>query len=512
MLSAGCAYEQQYFGRRKYRHLSAATCRSPVHSRPMGRRLPSPFAIYAVTVAGMFGIVAAARGLVDSDYYWHITAGRLIAERGVLTTDPFSYTWTGQPWVMHEWLGELLMYGLVSTVGPGPAAFVFGAISISGPLILAWTLWRRGVALLPLAMAASLVIYLFASYATIRPQAISWLFLGALLAALITLRPEQRWRPWLIVPLFALWANVHGLYVVGLGVLGIYGLFTLVGRTPMASRRWEIAAIVVAAFGASMLTPAGPAGLLYPLRYVDSGDWGLRHISEWQSPDFHDPTQLGLLALVVAILANGMRATPAWLRATAAGGLVGALVATRNVPIAGLLSLPTLSLGLNDRLRRRRATRSPREQVARRWMEMAVAALILTATAIIVPRLPAVAGDRVIPRTFPVAAVDWLEAADPDARVFAEYQWGGYVIDRLFDRGARVFVDGRNDMYDERILEDFVTIRNADEGWEGRLAEYGADAILLPPQAALVKGAAEEAGWCEAYRDDVAVLLVTECP
>jgi hypothetical protein len=144
-------------------------------------------------------------------------------------------------------------------------------------------------------------------------------------------------------------------------------------------------------------------------------------------------------------------------------------------------------------------------------MEMGVAALVVGATVLIVPRLPAVAGDEVVARTFPVAAVDRLAAVDRDARVFAEYQWGGYVTYRLFDSGARVFVDGRNDMYDESILADFVTIRNAEEGWGALLTRYGADAILLPPEARLVKGSALDAGWCEAYRDDVAVLL-RECP
>jgi hypothetical protein len=139
----------------------------------MQPRLPSPFAILAITVAGLFGILTTARGLVDSDYYWHVTAGRLVAERGVLSTDPFSYTWGGQPWVMHEWLGELVIYWLVSAAGVGVATFVFGVISVSGPLVLAWTLRRMGVAMLPLAAATGLVLYLFTSYATIRPQAIS---------------------------------------------------------------------------------------------------------------------------------------------------------------------------------------------------------------------------------------------------------------------------------------------------------------------------------------------------
>jgi hypothetical protein len=74
-----------------------------------------------------------------------------------------------------------------------------------------------------------------------------------------------------------------------------------------------------------------------------------------------------------------------------------------------------------------------------------------------------------------------------------------------------VFVDGRNDMYDEQILEDYVSIRNAEEGWESLLDSYGADAILLPPEATLVDGAAQVAGWCEAHRDSVAVLLRRDC-
>ena len=141
-----------------------------------------------------------------------------------------------------------------------------------------------------------------------------------------------------------------------------------------------------------------------------------------------------------------------------------------------------------------------------------MAAAVLAGAAVILPTLPAVSGDSNVRGSFPVAAVDQLEELDPDARVFAEYHWGGYVIYRLFDSGARVFIDGRNDMYDEQILEDYVSIRNAEDGWENLLASYGADAILLPPEAALVDGAAQDAGWCEVHRDDVAVLLVGECP
>jgi hypothetical protein len=145
-------------------------------------------------------------------------------------------------------------------------------------------------------------------------------------------------------------------------------------------------------------------------------------------------------------------------------------------------------------------------------MELGVAAIIVGAAVLIVPRLPNVAGSAVIRQNFPVAAVDRLQELQPDARVLAEYHWGGYVIYRVYDRGGRVFVDGRNDMYSDQILDDYVTIRNASPGWQQLLARYGVQAILLPPAAAITQGSARDSGWCEAYRDDVAVLLLKSCP
>jgi hypothetical protein len=479
----------------------------------MLRRLPSPFAIFAIALALLFGVAVAARGLTDSDYYWHIVAGRLIATTAsVPHADPFSFTWGGQPWTMHEWFGELLMYWLVSAVDAGVATFIFGVVSIAGPLVLGWALVRRGVSVRAVAIPTILIAVLLISYATIRPQVISWLFLGILLAVLIGLCPGHRWRPWLLVPFFVLWANVHGLYVAGGGVLAIYVLFSLAGHTPMAAARGRMLGVLAACFLGSMLTPAGPAGLLYPLRYVDSGDWGLAHIAEWQSPNFHEASQLALLALIVAVLLSGMRRTPGWLQVTTTIGVVAGLLATRNAPVAAVLALPTLAYGLADRwpARARVEPLPERVQLGRRMMELVLAAVVVVGGALMVPRLPAVVDASDVAAHFPVAAVDVLARTNPDARVLTEYGWGGYVINRLYDTGGRVFVDGRNDMYSERILNDYSRLRNADDGWQQLLDRYDVQAILLPPDAPLVR-AAPAAGWCEAHRDAVAVLLLQTC-
>ena len=481
------------------------------------RWLPSPVAIFGLAMGGVLLAITVAKGVQDPDYFWHVTTGELIATTGqVPSSDPFSFTWQGQPWTPHEWLSELLIYRLVEAVGSVGALFVFGIFPGLILGVLAAVLAARGVRTLPIAVASCLAALVLVPYVTLRPQAISWLLTAILIGGLLELRPEHRRRSLLLVPFFLLWANLHGLYVIGLGILAVYVVFTLAGRTPMApAGRWVVAAAVGAVL-ASMATPAGPIGVLYPLRYIDAGDWGLTNIQEWQSPNFHEPAHLALLALILAVAANGGRATPGWLVALSYIGVAMSLLALRNAPLAAVMALPTLAMGLDARLPERRAPRSrgmpASRQLARRIIEIGVAAVVVAGAAlVVVPRSPAQAIQTELQERFPIAAVDRLERIDPDARVLAQYGWGGYVIWRLHDRGGRVFVDGRNDMYDERILDDYSAIRAADPGWERLVERYGVEAILLPPDVTLVRGPAQSAGWCEAYRDERQVLLLRHC-
>jgi hypothetical protein len=353
---------------------------------------------------------------------------------------------------------------------------------------------------------------------TLRPQAVSWLLLAVLIWFLLEARADRPRRLLLLIPFFVLWANLHGLYVSGLGVLGVYTLFTLLGRTPMSSQRGWMLGAAAGAIGASMVTPAGPIGILYPLRYVGVGDWGLANIQEWQSPNFHEPAHLAFLALIVAVGLNGGRNTPGWLVALSWIGIAVGLLALRNIPVAGVFCMPTLALGLEARLSERsgkRTTRpiSPSRALGRRVMELTTALVVVVGSmAILIPRPLTAAINQDIAERFPVAAVDRLLRIRPNANVFAEYGWGGYVIYRMFATGGRVFVDGRNDMYSQQVLEDYSAIRDADPGWHTLTDRYGVEAILLPPETTLTRGPAVSAGWCEVYRDATQVLYLPTCP
>jgi hypothetical protein len=189
------------------------------------------------------------------------------------------------------------------------------------------------------------------------------------------------------------------------------------------------------------------------------------------------------------------------------------LLALRNVPIAAVFSLPVLAMALQARFRiREPRTMSTQRALGRRVMEIGTAVIVVIgALIILVPPGVGAGVTRNIEKRFPVPSVELLREVAPDANVLADYGWGGYVIHELYATGGRVFVDGRNDMYDQQVLEDYDAIRQADLEWEELVSQYGVEAILLKPDAALTRGPAEYAGWCEALRTETQVLYLPTC-
>ena len=93
----------------------------------MNRLLRTPQVFVAVVFLGLFAM--AARNVIDPDVWWHLKTGQYIVEhKNVPHTDPFSYTRAGQPWVAHEWLSEVLLYGIEARAGLGALIVIFSAV------------------------------------------------------------------------------------------------------------------------------------------------------------------------------------------------------------------------------------------------------------------------------------------------------------------------------------------------------------------------------------------------
>jgi hypothetical protein len=197
-------------------------------------------------------------------------------------------------------------------------------------------------------------------------------------------------------------------------------------------------------------------------------------------------------------------------------GVAMTLLALRNGPIAAIIGVPALAVGIDAALADWRPTVrsfSPRVAQRRRMLEIGMALIVAVAGVIILaPPDPAAAVRASIERELPVQGVELLRERVPQGRIASWYGWGGYVIGNMYDDGARVMVDGRNDMYDESILNEYNEVKNAEPGWDRIIDAYEVDALIFPPFEPITKGPAEDAGWCETYRDDNEVVYLRDCP
>ncbi|MDE2489979.1 MAG: hypothetical protein KGM24_03980, partial [Elusimicrobia bacterium] len=109
-------------------------------------------------------------------------------------------------------------------------------------------------------------------------------------------------------------------------------------------------------------------------------------------------------------------------------------------------------------------------------------------------------------REYPSGSADWLAARAPGRRLFAPYEWGGYLLWRLAPRD-RVFVDGRLDPY-WTLLGDYEEIIRAAPGWRELLAAYGADAAVLRHGSPLARALARDPAWRAVGADRVSTLYV----
>jgi hypothetical protein len=99
-----------------------------------------------------------------------------------------------------------------------------------------------------------------------------------------------------------------------------------------------------------------------------------------------------------------------------------------------------------------------------------------------------------------------LLKADATARIFADDEWGDYLIWSLYPKN-RVFVDGRSDFYGNDFEDKYIDVLKVKHGWESTLGRFRIDTVLLSPDASLAGALKESSRWRVVYDDGVAVVF-----
>ena len=467
-----------------------------------------------VFALGLF--VMASRNVTDPDVWWHLRTGQLILQTGhVPRVDPYSFTRAGQRWIDHEWLSQILIYGLYRAGGwITPIAF-FGAIAAAA-LMLAY-------ARSPGKPYVAAVVTLLGAFAAapswgVRPQMLTFL----LASVLLLLWDRSYSRPGLlcwIPPIILLWANLHAGYALGIVFVILFAAgdaldaaFGLMARSELTRRLKILTAVLAASLAVVAINPNGTSLYTYPFQTLHSSAMQ-RYITEWQSPDFHAGKHLPLLLMIMGSLLLPA-ISPHRLRPRDLLLLVvmtfAALISSRHIPIYVLVAVPMLSATLNAWIMEKHFSLPWRNKPLPRPRAVLNACILVILALSAAARLRYVSAHQpaVEAKEFPAAAVSYLRTHRLSGPMLNHDNWGGYLIWHLAPQYP-VFVDGRADVYGDGFLKEFASVYFVQgKNWQQLLETWGIQSVFLPPDAPLVTALGTIPSWTVAYADRQAVIMI----
>jgi hypothetical protein len=450
------------------------------------------------------------RPIFSNDIWLHLKVGELIADSpfNLPKADPFSYTTSGRPWILHEWLSQFLFfktYQFAGFTGLRLLRSVVETLTIALFFCAAYGQTRRYF----LSLGTLLVVaYLLRTRFHIRPEIFSHLFMALFFLTYFTTRKH---KTWLLLPIslgFVAWVNMHSFMVIVIAIL-LVGLISrgLVWIGPLQN---YFAKPSGSKFKAAMLVSAVLAVFLTPYAsktfdYVFAGSQVARdYIMEWQ-PIFISlqrepfvtlrgaisfPLFLKVVVLSIVIVFLGglllsllWKKSPKWPMDWALVGLMMSGLALSAIRFVWLLTIPliltahyiAMVLDTADRAGKRHAL----PKIIAWVLFWAGIAFWINAgrTAIPLNMHQMIDNDR-----YPTSIADILAQVHLQGHMFNPYGWGGYLAFYLYP-DYKVFLDGRTVLHGPDLLRDHYTILHENPGHQRLIAEkYQFDFMILPKQ------------------------------
>ena len=454
-----------------------------------------------------FLVLTAARTWADPDLWGHVRFGHDILVNGLRPNDPYSFT-SDIGWVNHEWLAEVLMSWAWTSAGNVGLVGLKLAVILSVVGLVMASLKADAVPQPARDLLVCLVLVgMWARVYVVRPQLFSLLLFAVLLWALRWAERGLRRRLWVVPPVFAVWVNVHGGWIVGMAALAAWAVFRLsaAGRIHGLKGR-HVLGVTGLSIGATLANPYGfhmwefLAGTVRPER-PNIGDW---------RPLFE----------------SGREVVVPW---TISVGLCAMAAIRRRVPLdlahaAVVAALAALSIRVNRvdifftlavvMLLARQVAGTNGSMVPSDTRTSSVRVLLITAVAAIT--IVALASRRSPMRCIRLDG-PWMPERESGAfisrsqlhgKLLVWFDWGEYAIWH-FGPGLRVSIDGRREtVYSDDFVARHVRLYFAPDAEREFLGRLEADYAWLPAGLPLV-ATLERAGWTRLFSGDVSVVLAS---
>lgn len=474
--------------------------------------------------------LATVDNFADPDLWMHVLNGLTILRTGHIPRyDTYSYSAAGMPWHNHEWLAQVALafcYAHLGVIGLKLLKLLCATITI---LALAKGISATGASRRVQRLTLIITAAALAPQMQFRPQLFTFVMLSIVMTSIAVEVYRGRAILWPLIPIFALWANLHGGYTIGLGALIVAAaVLFLQGRGDtgrMISAR-RLAMVTLGCAAATLLNPFGVRMWINVAHSVSNplirqlvADWiplpiMLLHL--WRESGLQilqDVAPLFLFAGFIAAIVMAPDLADAALIAVATIFIGAAFYAERNVALAVIalaiplarhatLALePTAALGVGDD---RGSAEPPRLAPGRGEPPAAMLAILALAVALV----GGIFSNRL--KTWeptPTGAVAFMQRHDLHGNILNQFEWGEYLIWRMSDR-SKVFIDGRTELvYPDRVLRQYALFFFGMEGAQNLLDDPAHDFVLIGPHNKGYQVVSRDRRWHLLYNDPTAALF-----
>ena len=456
--------------------------------------------IFLISFASVFYLSNASLLLGHYDLGWHLAAGDLIRDRGNIPfQDPWSFTLGDRQWYNLSWLWDVIASAVFQyTQFAGLLLFVIagGAVLVGYLASICLSCGASAAAVCISVFSASLLYPAFATapniYLAASPNTSTMLFCVIFFGECL-----KRTRCFLLPVIMVLWANLHGGFLLGFLIVGIFCGVALLRRdwTNFKIYSFAVVGCVIAIF----INPLG--WHIYDGLAATLGHFVQANITEWLSY-YQNMTMPGSIPGIIYMLIfvalelryGGSCPIPLESRLLSWLFLFLGLYQFRYMAFFFIFSTVPLALHI-DRL------------LPKRLNNFEVQRSLLAAGIVGLCALPFVfmqiKPDLGLPEMLSEQDALYLQTHFSHARLLNHWNVGGLLIFRT--RGAvPVFVDGRAaTAYPDALLRDYfklVELEVNETAWDTVLEKYRIDAVLwVKAHEELRRFLVDKRGWKEEY-------------
>lgn len=486
---------------------------------------------------------------IDPDMWWHIRLGNNILN-GIWVNN-LTFTCTEYTWINHSWLTDVLFSIFNSTFGIQGLSLIFAVIILVG-IYFNWLTLRLIASKLSLSLnkyvgLSFLTLYalVLAPFIAIRPQVVTFLFLSIFLYLLFNIYYSKAFsikKSLLLIPFFILWVNLHGGFLIGFVVLGVFlvdgiisfvkylGQSNKVGLKDLPKKIYNYFFLMGLLLIASFINPFGVTAWQEVVNQI-FGSNNAKYIAEWAAINIKSLNQFPffiLSALGVVLMIFNKKGYSIRLLLLCIFSFLGFYSVRYMLPASLIVvlilfveALIFFKLYLENFVR---------SEISKRQINFLKFVFILMA--LLIGLVGIFNAGRFIQGTqdlynkeslalslYPVGAGNHLlENRDlyKDYYFFNTYVWGGYL--EYFLPELNWFIDGRmpewrcqnQPLVKESLMLDYIELETIKADWQKVIEVHNINAFIIKTDSPFANLLQSNSDWRITYSDDMATIFIKE--